>query len=396
MFLLAFRLERADEALEWARHGEAALERGRLPQRARAEFLHALAVALHRAGRFDDAKARIHEATEIRRTLEGDNQYGLSFDYAVLSSVLLGLGDLDRAVEAAERSKEARLAAVGPDHPEYALSIYTLAIAHAEVGRTDDGERLLEEALALRRRLLPADHPDVAGRAGLTGDVGRAQAGLRQGQGALRGGVRPRQGHPGGPAPHRVERPGRVRAPPRPVRRGPRRVPPGRRRSQGRGGAPWRRPTPRPTWANVYLDQKRYDEALGAFVRAYELAVGFYGEAHPMVTQYKAHEAWTHMLAGNIEKGEAIYQSVLARLEALGDGARIRTHKLNGARFRYTSNPEEGRREVQKLRTEAEAAGGDPQRRPGRRGAGRPRVIGFPRAGVVVYVPVARFVGGVS
>jgi tetratricopeptide (TPR) repeat protein len=48
------------------------------------------------------------------------------------------------------------------DHPHVALTLNNLSFLYKAQGRLDTAESLYEEALAMRQRLFPNDHPDVA------------------------------------------------------------------------------------------------------------------------------------------------------------------------------------------------------------------------------------------
>ena len=60
------------------------------------------------------------------------------------------------------------VAIVAADHPDTALSVFNLGSLLGQIGRTDEAEPLVWQALATFTRTLPADHPHVqAARAAL-------------------------------------------------------------------------------------------------------------------------------------------------------------------------------------------------------------------------------------
>ena len=61
----------------------------------------------------------------------------------------------ERALAIGERT-------LGPDHPDVARSLDSLAIAHSKQGRYAEARALLERALGIRERALGPDHPEVA------------------------------------------------------------------------------------------------------------------------------------------------------------------------------------------------------------------------------------------
>ena len=60
------------------------------------------------------------------------------------------------------------------NNPEYATSLMRLAAARQSQGRHAEALDLREKALAFRRRVLPADHPDIAAASASRGNCGRS------------------------------------------------------------------------------------------------------------------------------------------------------------------------------------------------------------------------------
>ena len=67
-----------------------------------------------------------------------------------------------RRVQLLEETLTFRKRVLPADHPDIATSMNNLAIAYRDLGRHEDALQLLEEKLAVRKRMLPADHPDIA------------------------------------------------------------------------------------------------------------------------------------------------------------------------------------------------------------------------------------------
>ena len=61
-----------------------------------------------------------------------------------------------------KRALAIREKALGPDHPDVAVSLNNLAGLYAYQGRYADAEPLFKRALAIREKALGPDHPDVA------------------------------------------------------------------------------------------------------------------------------------------------------------------------------------------------------------------------------------------
>src|SRR6266545_3505182 len=71
-------------------------------------------------------------------------------------------GKYDEALQLVERSLEIRERLLGPDHPDVATAINSLAILHRQKGQYAKAEQLCRRSLAIREKTLGPDHPDVA------------------------------------------------------------------------------------------------------------------------------------------------------------------------------------------------------------------------------------------
>ena len=61
-----------------------------------------------------------------------------------------------------KRALAIREKALGPDHPDVALSLNNLAFLYDKQGRYADAEPLYKRSLAISEKALGPDHPDVA------------------------------------------------------------------------------------------------------------------------------------------------------------------------------------------------------------------------------------------
>jgi hypothetical protein len=71
-------------------------------------------------------------------------------------------GDHEEAIVLFEEALAMRRRLLPADHPDIARSLDNLASSRSSQGEYAQGALLHEEALAMRRRLLPEDHPDIA------------------------------------------------------------------------------------------------------------------------------------------------------------------------------------------------------------------------------------------
>ncbi|MBP1468882.1 tetratricopeptide repeat protein, partial [Candidatus Chloroploca sp. M-50] len=71
-------------------------------------------------------------------------------------------GQYDAARPLLERALAIRERVLGPEHPDTATSLDSLAVLYHAQGQYDAARPLLERALAIRERVLGPDHPDTA------------------------------------------------------------------------------------------------------------------------------------------------------------------------------------------------------------------------------------------
>ncbi len=119
------------------------------------------AVDYHRQGLQAEAEKAAAEALSML-----DSSGGPGFDGAAglndLASLAYAQGDLGRAAQLFQRSREAYLALAGPDDTRLASVLYNLAGVYVEQGRYSEAEPLYRGSLEIRERELGAGHPLVA------------------------------------------------------------------------------------------------------------------------------------------------------------------------------------------------------------------------------------------
>ena len=78
-----------------------------------------------------------------------------------IGSTRYALGRFELALPHFSRSYELRRELLGPEHPETLTSMTDLARALRQLGKTDEGRKLHEQALEIQRRILGPEHPDT-------------------------------------------------------------------------------------------------------------------------------------------------------------------------------------------------------------------------------------------
>jgi tetratricopeptide (TPR) repeat protein len=137
--------------------------------------------ALAALGRFAEARALIDGAlATFRRTLGADNDSTLYFE-SERGPILLGLGERAEAARAMESTAAAQRRAFPEGHPDLLLTLVTWADALDPAAEGERRRALLEEALELARRFLPAAHPRIRAIEARLLEPGGPAGGRRQG-----------------------------------------------------------------------------------------------------------------------------------------------------------------------------------------------------------------------
>ena len=111
---------------------------------------------------YDAAEPLAKRALEIREKALGPNHPDVAVSLNGLVNVWRKQGKLAEAEPVAKRGLEIREKALGPNHPDVATSVNNLAIIWWEQGKTAEAEALLKRSLEIREKALGQNHPDVA------------------------------------------------------------------------------------------------------------------------------------------------------------------------------------------------------------------------------------------
>ena len=92
---------------------------------------------------------------------------------------LYGVGGFAEALPLAERAVRLAKAQLKPTDPLYATALNNLATIYRELGRLDQAESIMKEALALREKYAGPNHPDTALVLNSLGELYRIQKAVR-------------------------------------------------------------------------------------------------------------------------------------------------------------------------------------------------------------------------
>jgi tetratricopeptide (TPR) repeat protein/predicted Ser/Thr protein kinase len=159
--VLSQSLGRTDEALQWGRHAEAALERGALSRPERAH-LHASMAGVHSArGEYGQARDRHRQAYDIcRAEYEGDHPR-TAMSLANLANAEGYVGDMAQAKRLQREAIAMFRRLHREEHPDVASSLLNLAVLLARDGDLTGAQPPVEEALGILERTLGPNHPLV-------------------------------------------------------------------------------------------------------------------------------------------------------------------------------------------------------------------------------------------
>ncbi|MFT3775669.1 MAG: CHAT domain-containing protein [Minicystis sp.] len=146
-----------------------------------AHGLNDLADLYAEQGRYAEAAALFQRVVDIEREAKGEDHADVAMALSNLASVWLDTGDYATAAPLLRRAV-AILRALGVDR-DTGLVLHQLGVLHDVMGNYKQAEAYFRESLAIARRLLGADHPEVA----VTLDM---LASVRQGMGDYGGAER--------------------------------------------------------------------------------------------------------------------------------------------------------------------------------------------------------------
>lgn len=126
------------------------------------ESLNNLAIALTRAGEFDEAGALLRRAIEIKTKRLGADHPTVANSWSSLGAVHSALRERDAAVDAYRNALQIKQARLGAEHPEVAAELSNLGTALLAVGSYAEARTLGERALAIRERVFGSEHAQVA------------------------------------------------------------------------------------------------------------------------------------------------------------------------------------------------------------------------------------------
>jgi serine/threonine protein kinase len=113
-------------------------------------------------GLYDPALTLLEKALEIRTKALGPDHPDVAITLSQLGTVVWRKGDFAKAKALQEQALAIREKRLGPDSQEVASSLHNLGTLNWSQGNYGEARRLLERALAIREKILGPEHADVA------------------------------------------------------------------------------------------------------------------------------------------------------------------------------------------------------------------------------------------
>ncbi len=171
-YTLAQRLAMRDEALLWAKLGQAAVQRAGLDEHpVAATVFNATGVIHDIRGEYVEAEAAHRKAVRIWQQTVGHEHPDTATVLDNIGVVKIELEALDEAEQAFRQALEIRERTIGPDHPELATSLNNLGVVYVRKGQYRDARRIFERLSILQEDMLGPDHPELASTIGNLGAV---------------------------------------------------------------------------------------------------------------------------------------------------------------------------------------------------------------------------------
>jgi|GEM_PF-1156472 len=164
VFVVGIHHARFEDALQWGRHGEAALARLGSDPVAEAALLANIGSVLGERGEIDSAIDHHARALDLESRALGADDVRLAPTHLNFAYALAQDGRLEQAVEHSRRGVEIFEAALGPEHPSVGSAVGSHASRLASLGQHREALPLHRRALEIARGTFEERHPDV-GRA---------------------------------------------------------------------------------------------------------------------------------------------------------------------------------------------------------------------------------------
>jgi CHAT domain-containing protein/Tfp pilus assembly protein PilF len=127
-----------------------------------ARKLHKKASDLSNAGKYDEAEPLHQRALDIREKSLGPEHPDVATSLNSLAILYRNMGKYSKAEPLYQRALAIREKSLGPEHPDVIISLNNLAVLYRYIGDFAKAESLFQHALAIREKSLGPEHLDIA------------------------------------------------------------------------------------------------------------------------------------------------------------------------------------------------------------------------------------------
>ena len=157
------RMGRPEDALVWAKHAMAGMERlGELGRMRESAVLHARAAVLRQTGRYAEARADLERSLEIREKFREPGHVSLAASLNNLGNTAANMGDLDEAQRYFGRALEIFIEQLGEEHPMVAAGLNNMGQLLLLQGKYVEARQPVERSLQVWQKTIGPDHPNLA------------------------------------------------------------------------------------------------------------------------------------------------------------------------------------------------------------------------------------------
>ncbi|MBL4687808.1 MAG: tetratricopeptide repeat protein [Nannocystaceae bacterium] len=160
VYVIGNHLARTDDALLWGKHADAAVERVG-DEFLRARLANHIGMTLDVGARYEEALQWLGDAVGRFEKLGGPDDWNTISARAAYASALDSLGRYDESSLEQAAIVEATRRTLGPDHPDYAVTLTNQALFQIQVGQAVEAIASLETARKIFERVHGKQHPHL-------------------------------------------------------------------------------------------------------------------------------------------------------------------------------------------------------------------------------------------
>jgi eukaryotic-like serine/threonine-protein kinase len=152
---------RYDDARQWSRYAELAIERLGGSDELEADRLESLSIISWRQGKNDESLAALDRAIALYKKVLGPDHPKVAHAMDGVASVYSDLGRLDDAYDLDKQALDVAERALGPGHPQLSIYLNNMGNELFALGRYEEARQDLMRALELTERTQGGDHPET-------------------------------------------------------------------------------------------------------------------------------------------------------------------------------------------------------------------------------------------